>query len=76
MSISGALPLNWKLLLNEGRERNLQTVKPVYFPLLVQNTDTLYWEIMKKYEIEATAKCRYRYRYRYYEALYVKLKLP
>ena len=57
--------LSWKWLLKEGRERNLQTVK-FTFP---SSSKTLYWEIIRKYEIGPTVKCRY-------EELYPMLELP
>ena len=65
MSIYDALPLGWKMLLKEGRERNRQTAK-FTFP---SSSKTLYWDIISKYEIEPTAKRRY-------EELYPMLELP
>ena len=58
-------PLSWKLLLKEGRERNLQALRFI-FP---SSSKSLDWEITRKYEIEPTAKCRY-------EELYPTLQLP
>ena len=45
MSIYDALPLGWKMLLKEGRERNRQTAKFI-FP---SSSKTLYWDIISKY---------------------------
>ena len=66
MSIYDALPLSWILLLNERRERNLQTVRFI-FP---SKSKTVYWEIIRKYEIEPTAQRRNGY-----EELYPMLGL-
>ena len=43
-----------KLVLKEGRERNLQTVK-FTFPA---SSKPQHWEIIRKCEIEPKAKCR------------------
>ena len=44
MTIYDALPRSWKLVLKEGRERNLQTVKFTF----TASSKSQYWEIIRK----------------------------